>query len=321
MKKIVNVVGSRTTYKGGGGQKYSRILYSNLAKEFNIEEIWLRDYVKESFFEIKNKKMRAPIFKTIKGGTYVWNIDPLTLIFTSLKNDRNILVDHGQNVIKKQISKNSNLLFFNKFLIKRKLKKMELVTYTQFDKRLWEKHFSFKKIHVIPLSTKECTFVDSSLKDDLLFVGRDSKEKRVDLNIKFSENIGKKITLVGPKTPNDMAVGYKTQQWIDEFYKNTPPSFITMFSDSEGFSYSLVEAISHSIPILALDNYPAIKYIVGPQDQRGIIGNSIKELETKYIHLTEEDYKKMKLNSYEFCKQELKEEKFIDRWRRVLLEY
>ena len=321
MTKIINVVGSRTTYKGGGGQKYSRILYTYLADDFNIEEYWLRDNVKSDFFNIKNKKWSLPTFKIIKGDTYIWNIDPMSLIFTSFKNKRNILIDHGQNVIKKQMVTNSKFLFLNKLLIKQKLKKMELVTYTEYDKKIWEKHFKFKKIHMIPLSVDKCLFTESSLKDSLIFVGRDSKEKRVDLNIKFSKDVNKKITLIGPKAKNNNdAKGYQSQEWIKKFYKNTPPSFITMFSDSEGFSYSLVEALSFSIPILALNNYPAIKYIIGEKNERGILSNSLTDLENNFLNLNEEIYQKMKLNAYDFCKKELSDEKFISRWRKVLEE-
>lgn len=102
--------------------------------------------------------------------------------------------------------------------------------------------------------------------------------------------------------------------------------FCILLSKYEGYSYSLVEALSNGLPLMLSNTYQSAKFLID-NEKNGLliqkewnIDKICKEI-LKFYNLNEEQYLKLVNNSYEFAKKNLNHELFIDKWSNIFKKY
>lgn len=91
-----------------------------------------------------------------------------------------------------------------------------------------------------------------------------------------------------------------------------------VMSNYEGFSYSLVQALSYGLPIIVLDNYASAKFLVN-NNKNGFLLSPNQSLD-EYVKkikdicaISNEQYLQLSLNAYQFAKENLSDKQFEEK--------
>ena len=102
--------------------------------------------------------------------------------------------------------------------------------------------------------------------------------------------------------------------------------FCILLSKYEGCPYSLVEALSNGLPLILSNTYQSAKFLIDREKNGLLIQkewniDKICEEILKLYNSSEEQYLKLVNNSYEFAKNNLNHELFIDKWSNIFKKY
>ncbi|MBO6094502.1 glycosyltransferase [bacterium] len=121
--------------------------------------------------------------------------------------------------------------------------------------------------------------------------------------------------------------GYFSPSNRDEYYKVLREyKFMILYSRYEGFSFSLVEALSQGIPIIVKDTYVSASFLCNSKTGLLLPRNTSLEEDSKIIKefiskLTSESYFKMAQNCLAFYKDNLSFTNFERKWKIILDKY
>lgn len=355
-KKIYTITTFKSLAKIGGVEKYLQEIYNNFS-EFKYIEISHFIKKQESFEENKNIKYITSFFfslkinkelKNIKNKTIIFNLPLMSLMFIRKKNIKNnnfIYVDHGDPYKKFFLYKNSDsfilnkifysfLFYFFKPFIKNKIKDSLLVTYTKYDIQEFEKFCSFKDKKIIPLFSNHYFNIEylnfEERKYDLLFVGRFDKIKRVKTLIKESINYDLSLALAGSGKQNKVVnqlisnknkiknYGLANEEQKNYLFSNS--KYFIHLSKFEGFGFSIVEAMKTGLPIILLDTFPAAKFLVGENNERGFLAkNDIEAFEWIKKNINNQNlWKEKSTSAKNFVEENLTKDEFLNKWKKIL---
>jgi glycosyltransferase involved in cell wall biosynthesis len=211
-----------------------------------------------------------------------------------------------------------------------------LVTLTEFDKKILQKHY--KNVYVIPnyLPDKEYIYRDNYVKKKFIFLGRLSKEKNltemVELFHSFSKlnndwvldiygdgdqknnilelikkiNLGKRITM------------YPTSKSVEQVYSNG--SILLMTSTNEGFPMVMIEAQAHGLPIISYNcetgpseiiNNGINGFLIDFGDRKNFVSSMLQL--SQDAELFESFSKQSKLNSFKYD-----EKNIVEQWLNLI---
>lgn len=161
----------------------------------------------------------------------------------------------------------------------------------------------------------------TKLTSNLLYVGRiENKQK----NLSFLTNIFSNIDYYGPIIDNELAKSlghaYKgsinTTAELNEIIRKH--SYVILASFYEGFPTIFVESLSNATPIISSNMIYANKYFF--QQNVGFILeiNSKNSNLINYNRIDLKNYEKLCKNAYNFAKNNLNKNDFIDSWIKVI---
>lgn len=104
----------------------------------------------------------------------------------------------------------------------------------------------------------------------------------------------------------------------DVLPKMSSYKFVIALSKFEGFSFTIVESLSSSTPIIISDFCPSASWLV--ENKGFFVKNKKTEKQIKnfFNNITKEKYEQMQQNCYLFAKNNLSIEKFYENWKNVL---
>ena len=164
----------------------------------------------------------------------------------------------------------------------------------------------------------------------IIYLGRINQEQK---NISFLNKINKKLQIID-------FYGAGNQKYTDKlgsFYKGAVENndvgtviskykYCILLSNYEGFSFSLVEALSYGVPIIVLNTFCSASYLVD-NNSNGLLINkndSLLKIEQKIIDLlniSEDKYFEFCKNAYRFAKQNLTDDIFNKKWLNIFNKY
>lgn len=308
-------------------------------------------------------------FNNLSNETILFHCDLLTMLLINpliLKNNNCYFVDHGmytkhslnltslnQSIEEKKIKRVFDLFCHKRFRkdILNKYEKesyheynikslaglVNLITFTEKDKKLWENYFDFKSTTLIKLpfnnlsiTKKESLKSFDDRKYDLAYLGRYSqwqKNMRL-LNEIVDKSRAKKVVFAGFEfilSPGEKFVKSKKINNIgrfdgskDEFFENVKYSILT--SKYEGFPFSAIESMANGVPVICLDNFPSAKFIIGENNERGFLAKGPSEM-IKAINkliLNEEIWHNKSINCLKWTKEIEEENEFYSRWNEII---
>lgn len=158
----------------------------------------------------------------------------------------------------------------------------------------------------------------------IVYIGRiNNHEKNISFLNELNDLYQLDIKVYGPIETNIKITNYQKKLDRSEVIKIlNEAKFMILVSNTEGFSYSLVEAISLCTPIIIRNTYPATKYLTSyhngfliDKDFNSMqAANMIKDLQ----NMNFEKYKDLIDNCYKFAINELNTNKFESKWNQVL---
>lgn len=182
---------------------------------------------------------------------------------------------------------------------------------------------------IIPLSTQIPYDFDQILtkcadsRKRILYFGRiDNEQKNICLLNRINKNLNL-IDFYGRGDKNWIKIlGSSYKGFINDInnIKNllTKYKFMILMSNYEGFSYSLVQALSYGLPIIVLDSYASAKFLVN-NNKNGFllepnksIDEYVKEIK-KIYNIQNKEYLQLSLNAYNFAKSNLSDKQFEER--------
>ncbi|MBR4486322.1 glycosyltransferase [bacterium] len=299
------------------------------------------------FLDLKDLKRSYELEKTLDNNFNFLNI---SLNMQYLKNVKAVLLNevnfHNYNLVidctyyfDKEEMQLSNYLFVQqyepKFYENQILKDYgftnpllhakNLVLYDQYELENYDKH---KQYFFIALSSYNLNFIKqnyeqtlSNLKQkfdnkQIVYIGRiNNHEKNISFLNKLNDLYELDIKVYGPIETNIKISNYQKKLDRSEVIKIlNEAKFMILVSNTEGFSYSLVEAISLCTPIIIRNTYPASKYLTSYNNGFLIP----KEFDAKQVSLMIKDianlsfkqYKKLVDNCYKFATKELNTNEF-----------
>ena len=164
----------------------------------------------------------------------------------------------------------------------------------------------------------------------IIYLGRINQEQK---NISFLSKLNNQLQIIDFYGAGDSKYTNK----LGNFYKGSVENshvgaiiskykYCILLSNYEGFSFSLVEALSYGVPIIVLDTFCSASYLVD-NDSNGLLINrneSLSVIEQKIIDLlniSEDKYFALCKNAYNFAKQNLTDETFDKKWLVIFNKY
>ena len=98
--------------------------------------------------------------------------------------------------------------------------------------------------------------------------------------------------------------------------------YAILVSNTEGFSYSLVEAISTGTPVIIRNSFPAAKFLTSKHNgflfAKDATACELAALLKKIMHLDFKHYDELVHNNFKFALNKLSTETFDNNWRKIL---
>ena len=207
-----------------------------------------------------------------------------------------------------------------------------LVLYDQYQLSTYSKtkHYFF-----VPLSVYDAkTIIDclheyelnakKKYQGEIVYIGRiNQAEKNIGLINDLNKNYATNIQVYGPLEEPLELVNYHgklTRQQV--FSKLQQSKYAILVSNTEGFSYSLVEAISTGTPVIIRNSFPAAKFLISkhngflfPKDDTP---SELAKLLKNIMHLDFKEYDELVHNNFKFALDQLSTETFDKNWKNIL---
>lgn len=169
-----------------------------------------------------------------------------------------------------------------------------------------------------------------SNRNKIIYFGRiDDKQKNIKYILKLNKLLNGQIDFYGPgnnRLIKKLNSSYKGIISHDNLLKIVSKyKFSILCSKYEGFSYSLVQSLSFSVPIIVKDNYPSAIYLLDT-DKNGLLlpknSSVIEDAHAIESVLNDEKvYDNLCNNSYNYAKQNLDANLFEERWINIFKYY
>ena len=162
-------------------------------------------------------------------------------------------------------------------------------------------------------------------KSRMIFLGRLASEKNIDKLIKINESLGlidfygKSFDKLGDQYQKDLISKkwYKgvityNDQLIEVLHKY---KFMILYSKYEGFSFSLVEALSQGVPIIVKNSYLSASYLC--KKNTGLLlpnkNDVVSDISLirEFIKINNSKYHQLEINCLEFYNSNLSMKSFI----------
>ena len=221
------------------------------------------------------------------------------------------------------------------------LKKLDnFIVFTNIDAFLVSKINKNIKTYPIPLPSKITPIKISDLnlynnKSRMIFLGRLASQKNIDKLIKINESLGlidfygKSFDKLGDRYQKDLITKkwYKgvityNDQLIEVLHKY---KFMILYSKYEGFSFSLVEALSQGVPIIVKNSYLSASYLCNEKTGLLLPKDTTEEediiLIKKFISMSDEKYHEYQINCLKFYNENLNINIFSEKWMKIFDKY
>lgn len=207
-----------------------------------------------------------------------------------------------------------------------------LVLYDQYQLSSYDpnKHYFFA-----PLSVYDKQTIINCLHDyeanamqkyngNIVYIGRiNQSEKNIGLIDNLNRYYDANIQVYGPlEEPLDLVNyhGKLTRQQV--FNQLTKSKYAILVSNTEGFSYSLVEAISTGTPVIIRNSFPAAKFLTSQHNgflfAKNATNEELSQLLKKIMHLSFKQYDELVHNNFQFALTKLSTETFDQNWKIIL---
>ena len=168
-------------------------------------------------------------------------------------------------------------------------------------------------------------------KNGIIYFGRiDAAQK----NIRVINEINKQIHLIdfygagNPELINELGESYKGYILPDADLQQlfAKYKFLILMSNYEGFSYSIVQALSYGVPIIVKDSFISAKYLVN-NGNNGLLlpaTTSVDEyckLIKNFYNLDQSKYLQLCENAYKFALDNLDNKVFKAKWMKIFDKY
>ncbi|MBQ5543891.1 MAG: glycosyltransferase [Mycoplasmataceae bacterium] len=288
------------------------------------------------------KKFRKLIYKLENQFHYDLIIDSTITYYEKFKNKNNFIwIQH----VTPEFYEMKHLKGFNKYLnlASMKLFRMKnpiqnynnIVLYDKYNlqylKTIRNDNFNY---NLINLSNKEeildLNWVCIKERKRIIYFGRiENGQKNIDELIAINERLHlidfygkgdkKLIAKLGQSYKGNLE--HQDINKIVQKYK-----FCILLSKYEGYSYSLVESLSNGLPLILSNTYQSAKFLIDKEKNGLLIQkewniDKICEEILKLYNSSEEQYLKLVNNSYEFAKNNLNHDLFIDKWSNIFKKY
>lgn len=207
-----------------------------------------------------------------------------------------------------------------------------LVLYDEYQLSFYDSH---KHYFFVPLSVYNVATITNCLKQyeqhaiekyqgDIVYIGRiNQAEKNINLIDNLNRNYDANIQVYGPlEEPLELANyhGKLTRQQV--FSQLEKSKFAILVSNTEGFSYSLVEAISTGTPVIIRNSFPAAKFLTSRHNgflfAKNATASELANLLKKIMHLDFKQYDELVHNNFRFALNKLSTETFDNNWKKIL---
>lgn len=159
---------------------------------------------------------------------------------------------------------------------------------------------------------------------DIVYIGRINQPvKNIGLIDHLNRYYDANIQVYGPlEQPLDL-VNYHGKLTRQQVFKQLQKSkYAILVSNTEGFSYSLVEAISTGTPVIIRNSFPAAKFLTSQHNgflfAKDATNEELSELLKKIMHLSFKQYDELVHNNFQFALTKLSTETFDQNWKIIL---
>ena len=208
-----------------------------------------------------------------------------------------------------------------------------LVLYDKYELNYYDEN---KRYFFIPLSSYNLDFIKQNYKNTLknlkqkfdknkiIYIGRiNDYQKNISFINELNDLYQLDIDVYGPIETDIKISNYKNKLDRSEvIQKLNEAKYMILVSKTEGFSYSLVEAISLCTPVIIRNTYPAARYLTSYNNGLLIPKEySSKEASlmiNEFKNISYQDYEKLVNNCYEFAIKELNTNEFENKWNNVI---
>ncbi|MBO6094877.1 glycosyltransferase [bacterium] len=280
--------------------------------EFNFNNIKLNtNYIKNTR-AILLKEVRLSQYDLIIDCTYYFDKEVMQL------NNYLFVQQFEPKLYEHQILKDFG--YENPFLFAK-----NLVLYDKYELNYYDEN---KRYFFIPLSSYNLDFIKQNYKNTLknlkqkfdknkiIYIGRiNDYQKNISFINELNDLYQLDIDVYGPIETDIKISNYKNKLDRSEvIQKLNEAKYMILVSKTEGFSYSLVEAISLCTPVIIRNTYPAARYLTSYNNGLLIPKEySSKEASlmiNEFKNISYQDYEKLVNNCYQFAIKELNTNEF-----------
>ncbi|MBO6072475.1 glycosyltransferase [bacterium] len=208
-----------------------------------------------------------------------------------------------------------------------------LVLYDKYELNYYDEN---KRYFFIPLSSYNLDFIKQNYKNTLknlkqkfdknkiIYIGRiNDYQKNISFINELNDLYQLDIDVYGPIETDIKISNYKNKLDRSEvIQKLNEAKYMILVSKTEGFSYSLVEAISLCTPVIIRNTYPAARYLTSYNNGLLIPKEySSKEASlmiNEFKNISYQDYEKLVNNCYQFAIKELNTNEFENKLNNVI---
>lgn len=167
--------------------------------------------------------------------------------------------------------------------------------------------------------------INEKFNGDIVYIGRiNNIQKNICFINEMNTKYGLNIKVYGPIEHNTKVTNYGGKLSRTELIKILEKAkFSILVSNTEGFSYSMVESISLGVPVIIRDSYPSAKYLTSKNNgfllskdlNSHEFAKRIKEIQDD---LTIDGYKNLVKNCIDFAISDLSTDDFEKRWLQII---
>ena len=208
-----------------------------------------------------------------------------------------------------------------------------LVLYDEYELNHYDEN---KRYFFIALSSYNLDFIKQNYKNTLknlkqkfdknkiIYIGRiNDYQKNISFINELNDLYELDIDVYGPIETDIKISNYKNKLDRSEvIQKLNEAKYMILVSKTEGFSYSLVEAISLCTPVIIRNTYPAARYLTS-YNNGFLIPKEYSSKEASWMinefkNISYQDYEKLVNNCYQFAIKELNTNEFENKWNNVI---
>lgn len=205
-----------------------------------------------------------------------------------------------------------------------------IIAFDENNKKVIEKEYKNKQIYTINIPSKfsvnKSRSTYKNLKYDFIIPIRIERQKNPLEIANFAKwNCCNKFLICGSGSLTNLVQDIKNiiiskpLNDINLINAYNESKFLLLFSYFEGFPIVIAEAFSFGIPCIIPDTFPSAKYLIGENNERGLVFDINDQEKFEKINLFKNtcDYAKISSNIEKFSKDNLSEEKFALSWSKI----